>query len=121
VRNQLAHRIAVGVICKVLHVPAADGELLTSKVGDLVQIFSQGSLTQAILDRTNEAAVELTDYFSALLERLPELPATDFMGALIAAERTGAIDHEECPELMPSHTTSRLHISQGQVGPARSG
>ncbi len=25
------------------------------------------------------------------------------------------------PELMPSHTTSLLHISQGQVGPARRG
>jgi cytochrome P450 len=99
VMNQLAHRIAVGVICKVLHVPAADGELLTSKVGDLVQIFSQGNLTQAILDRTNAAAVELSDYFSALLERLPELPGTDFMGALSAAERTGAIDHEECVAL----------------------
>jgi cytochrome P450 len=99
VMNQLAHRIAVGVICKVLHVPAADGELLTSKVGDLVQIFSQGNLTQAILDRTNAAAVELSDYFSALLERLPELPGTDFMGALSAAEQTGAIHHEECVAL----------------------
>ena len=99
VMNQLAHRIAVGVICKVLHVPQKDGDLLTSKVGDLVQIFSQGSLTKTILDKTNNAAIELTDYFSALLERLPELPETDFMGALTAARRAGAIDHEECVAL----------------------
>ena len=99
VMGQLAHRIAVGVVCKVLHVPEEDGDLLTSKVADLVQIFSQGSLTQTILDKTNDAAIELADYFSALLERLPELPETDFMGALTAAERTGAIDHQECVAL----------------------
>jgi cytochrome P450 len=97
--GQLAHRIAVGVVCKVLHVPEEDGDLLTSKVGDLVQIFSQGSLTKTILDKTNNAAIELTDYFSALLERLPDLPETDLMGVLTAAERTGAIDHEECVAL----------------------
>ena len=99
VMGQLAHRIAVGVVCKVLHVPEKDGDPLTSKVGDLVQIFSQGSLTKAILDKTNNAAIELTDYFSALLERLPDLPETDLMGVLTAAERTGAIDHEECVAL----------------------
>ena len=99
VMDQLAHRIAVSVICKVLHVPEEDGDLLTGKVGDLVQIFSQGSLTKTILDKTNNAAIQLTDYFSALLERLPDLPETDFMGALTAAGRTGAIDHEECVAL----------------------
>jgi cytochrome P450 len=99
VKEQLAHRIAVGVICKVLHVPEEDGNLLTSKVADLVQIFSQGSLTKAILDTTNKAAIELADYFGALLERLPRLPETDFMGALAAAERSGAIAHEECVAL----------------------
>jgi cytochrome P450 len=99
VMDQLAHRIAVSVICKVLHVPEEDGDLLTSKVGDLVQIFSQGSLTKTILDKTNNAAIELADYFSALLERLPRLPETDFMGALAAAERTGAIEHAECVAL----------------------
>jgi cytochrome P450 len=99
VMGQLAHRIAVGVVCKVLHVPEEDGDLLTSKVGDLVQIFSQGSLTKRILDKTNNAAIELTDYFSALLERLPNLPETDLMGVLTAAVRTGAIGHEECVAL----------------------
>jgi cytochrome P450 len=99
VMSQLAHRIAVGVICKVLHVPEEDGNLLTSRVGDLVQIFSQGSLTKAILDKTNNAAIELAEYFGALLKRLPTLPEADFMGALTAAERTGTIAHEECVAL----------------------
>jgi cytochrome P450 len=99
VKDQLAHRIAVGVICKVLHVPQEDGDLLTSKVGDLVQIFSQGSLTKAILDKTDNAAIELAKYFGALLERLSDLPQTDFMGALSAAERSGAIAREECVAL----------------------
>ena len=111
VMEQLAHRIAVGVICKVLHVPQEDGDLLTSKVGDLVQIFSQGSLTQTILDRTNSAATELADYFSALLERLPELPETDFMGALTAAERAGAIDREECVALATDVLLGNYHTT----------
>ena len=111
VMSQLAHRIAVGVICKVLHVPQEDGELLTSKVGDLVQIFSQGSLTKAILDKTDSAATELTNYFSALLERLPELPLTDFMGALTAAERTGAIDREECVALATDVLLGNYHTT----------
>jgi cytochrome P450 len=68
-------------------------------IGDLVQIFSQGSLTKAIPDKTNNAAIEMADYFSALFERLPDLPETDLMGVLTAAERTGAIDHEECVAL----------------------
>lgn len=109
--SQLAHRIAVGVICKVLHVPQEDGELLTSKVGDLVQIFSQGSLTRAILDKTNMAAVELADYFGALLERLPDLPETDFMGALVAAERAGAIDHEESVALATDVLLGNYHTT----------
>jgi len=111
VMNQLAHRIAVGVICKVLHVPQEDGDLLTSKVGDLVQIFSQGSLTKAILDKTNNAAIELANYFSALLARLPDLPQTDFMGALSAAERTGAIDHEECVALATDVLLGNYHTT----------
>jgi cytochrome P450 len=109
--SQLAHRIAVGVICKVLHVPEEDGDLLTNKVGDLVQIFSQGSLTEAILDKTNEAAIELADYLGALLERLPDLPETDFMGALIAAEHTGAIDHEECVALATDVLLGNYHTT----------
>lgn len=109
--SQLAHRIAVGVICKVLHVPEEDGDLLTSKVGDLVQIFSQGSLTEAILEKTNEAAIELADYLGALLERLPELPETDFMGALTAAERRGAIDHEECVALATDVLLGNYHTT----------
>jgi cytochrome P450 len=111
VMGQLAHRIAVGVICKVLHVPEEDGDLLTSKVGDLVQIFSQGSLTKAILDKTNNAAIELAEYFGALLERLPDLPETDFMGALTAAERAGAIDHEECVALATDVLLGNYHTT----------
>jgi cytochrome P450 len=111
VMGQLAHRIAVGVICKVLHVPQEDGDLLTSKVGDLVQIFSQGSLTKTILDKTNEAAIALADYFSALLEHLPNLPETDFMGALIAAERAGAIDREECVALATDVLLGNYHTT----------
>ena len=99
VKDQLAHRIAVGAICKFLHVPEEDGDLLTSKVGDLVQIFGQGSLTKAILDKTNDAAVALMDYLGALLERLPDLPQTDFIGALVAARRARTINHEECVAL----------------------
>jgi cytochrome P450 len=111
VMSQLGHRIAVGVICRILHVPEEDGDLLTSKVGDLVQIFSQGSLTKAILDKTNKAAIELADYFSALLERLPDLPETDFMGALTAAERTGAIDHDECVALATDVLLGNYHTT----------
>jgi cytochrome P450 len=111
VMSQLAHRIAVGVICKFLHVAEEDGDLLTSKVGDLVQIFGQGSLTKAILDKTNSAAIELANYFSALLERLPDLPQTDFMGALSAAERTGAIDHEECVALATDVLLGNYHTT----------
>jgi cytochrome P450 len=111
VMEHLAHRIAVGVICKVLHVPDEDGDLLTSKVGDLVQIFSQGSLTQSILDKTNSAATELAAYFSALLERLPDLPQTDFMGALSAAERAGAIEREECVALATDVLLGNYHTT----------
>jgi cytochrome P450 len=111
VKDRLAHRIAVGVICKVLHVPEEDGDLLTSKVGDLVQIFSQGSLTGAILDKTDKAAVDIADYFGALFERLPDLPETDFMGALVAAQRTGAIDQEECVALATDVLLGNYHTT----------
>ena len=108
---EIGHAVAVGVICKVLRVPDEDGDGLTQKVNDLVQIFSQSSLTGEVLDRTDKAAIEIADYFSALIDSLPDLPETDFMGALVAAERAGTIDREECLALVTDVLLGNYHTT----------
>lgn len=109
--HELGHAVAVGVICKILHVPPQDGDMLTDKVNDLVHIFNQNGLTPEILAISDKAAVYIVDYFSSLLKELGDLPETDFMGALAAAERKGVIDGRQSIALIVNVLLGNYHTT----------
>lgn len=109
--RDVGHTFATDVMCRILHVPRQDGDVLTSKIHDLVLIFSQNSLDAEVLRRADNAARELFDYFGRLLSDLDPLPSVDVMGALIAGEKDGSVEHEEAIALIINVLLGNYHTT----------
>lgn len=84
--NDFARPLPLNIICQLLGVPVDDGHQLASAIATLAAALDLGPLDAEALDRVNQAVLQLTEYFQAVIDerrRMP--PADDLISALLAA------------------------------------
>lgn len=93
--SQLAFGIPTEVTCALLDIPLEDAHLLLSHFPDMTAIMSQAEMTSDLLGRSDRAAQLYFDYFESHLQRHKTLPNDRITGALLAAEREGALHRQD--------------------------
>ncbi len=84
------------IICRLLDVPLADGQVLGESAAALVRAFDLAPLDEAGLADANKGAVTLESYFDRLLRARRRQPGDDLLSALIVATSgEGGLSDEE--------------------------
>jgi cytochrome P450 len=88
--SEFAFPFPCKVIGELLGVPEEDRAWLRPRVLAIGAIFEEGGRTGRTMRAADAAAVELTDYFSALVAKRRGRPREDLISGLLRAQATGA-------------------------------
>jgi hypothetical protein len=93
--SEFAMPLPLQIICRLLDVPVADGVRFGEAASLLVSAFDLAPLSPDALARANQAALELEQYFRAVIAQRRATPGHDIITSLIQAEEGGERLSEE--------------------------
>ncbi|MEX3931688.1 cytochrome P450 [Paraburkholderia phymatum] len=93
--REFALPLPLQIVCRLLDVPVDEGQRLGDAAGLLVSTFDLAPLSADALARANQAALDLEQYFGAVVAQRRATPGGDIVSSLIQAEEGGERLSEE--------------------------
>ncbi|OUL97903.1 cytochrome P450 [Paraburkholderia hospita] len=87
--SEFAMPLPLQIICRLLDVPVEDGVRFGDAASLLVSAFDLAPMSADALARANQAALELEQYFRAVVAQRRATPGHDIVSSLIQAEEGG--------------------------------
>ena len=87
--SEFAMPLPLQIICRLLDVPVEDGVRFGDAASLLVSAFDLAPMSADALARANQAALELEQYFRAVVAQRRSMPGHDIVSSLIQAEEGG--------------------------------
>ncbi|MBN3757706.1 cytochrome P450 [Paraburkholderia sp. Tr-20389] len=87
--SEFAMPLPLQIICRLLDVPVEEGERFGEAASLLVSAFDLAPLSPEALARANQAALDLEQYFRAVIAERRAAPGHDIVSSLIQAEEGG--------------------------------
>ncbi|WP_109477326.1 cytochrome P450 [Paraburkholderia sp. C35] len=87
--SEFAMPLPLQIICRLLDVPVEDGVRFGEAASLLVSAFDLAPLSADALARANQAALDLEQYFRAVIAQRRVAPGHDIVSSLIQAEEGG--------------------------------
>jgi cytochrome P450 len=93
--SEFAMPLPLQIICRLLDVPVEEGQRLGDAASLLVSAFDLAPLSADALAKANQAALDLEQYFGAVIAQRRATPGNDIISSLIQADEGGERLSEE--------------------------
>jgi cytochrome P450 len=112
VANGVAASVPAAIARRLFHLPVEASPILLNLVSDVTAIVGHSYLSPEALRKADESIQFLFDFFSEHIHHHRTLPDGDFLGALIQAERTGAITRDEILTTLIGFYVANVHATK---------
>jgi cytochrome P450 len=108
----VAGAVPQAIARRLFHLPVEAVPVLHRLVPDVTAIVGHAYLSPEALRKVDEAFQFLFDFFDEHIKRHSTLPAEDFLGGLIHAERAGALTRDETLSTLIGFYVANVHATR---------